>query len=159
MQHGRYFFAVHSSIVRIFSSRSTLTAVFSTELRRTHVVELSRTIQRHKKSSVPNIKHITKTTVFAITTTNSASHLLEHSSRGSEDVIWYYLVILSGGTESGSPTHANASQNVPVCTKSYHTRYESYCWAESRVPPKTTKTTLHITWYHMLVSCCTNMKK
>ena len=29
----------------------------------------------------------------------------------------------------------------------------------SRVPPKTTKTTLHITWYHMLVSCCTNMKK
>ena len=29
----------------------------------------------------------------------------------------------------------------------------------SRVPQKTTKTTLHIIWYRMLVSCCTNPTK
>ena len=29
----------------------------------------------------------------------------------------------------------------------------------SRVPYKTTKTTLHIIWYHTLVSCCTNPNK
>ena len=29
----------------------------------------------------------------------------------------------------------------------------------SRVPQKTTKTTLRIEWYHTLVSCCTNPKK
>ena len=29
----------------------------------------------------------------------------------------------------------------------------------SRVPQKTTKTTLYIMWYHMLVSCCTNPKR
>ena len=29
----------------------------------------------------------------------------------------------------------------------------------SFVPPKTTKTAVHIIWYHMQVSCCTNPKK
>ena len=29
----------------------------------------------------------------------------------------------------------------------------------SRVPKKTTKKTLRVIWYHMLVPCCTNPKK